>query len=78
MGFITLMSGTGGRWLRAVAGLALIGAGLGPLQGLSGAAAGIVVAAVGLVPAAAGAFDLCIFAPLAGCSISGRVIRRSA
>jgi uncharacterized membrane protein HdeD (DUF308 family) len=55
-----------GRIVRVVAGLALIAAGLLVLGG----AAGIVVAVVGAVPLLAGVFDLCVFAPLFGYSIS--------
>ena len=56
-----------GRITRVVAGLALVGGGLLVLGG----PAGIVVAVVGVVPLLAGAFDVCVFAPLFGYSISG-------
>jgi len=63
-----------GRIVRVVAGLALIAAGLLVLGG----AAGIVVAVVGAVPLLAGVFDLCVFAPFFGYSISGSRTRAAA
>jgi len=56
-----------GRITRVVAGLALIIG--GPL--VLGGSLGIVVAAVGVIPLLAGVFDLCVFAPLFGYSLSG-------
>jgi hypothetical protein len=63
-----------GRITRVVAGLALVAGGLVVLGGLTG----IVVAVVGAVPLLAGAFDMCVFAPLFGCSISGPRTRAAA
>jgi hypothetical protein len=63
-----------GRIVRVVVGLALIAGGLLVLGG----AAGIVVAVVGAVPLLAGVFDLCVFAPLFGYSISGSRTRAAA
>ena len=56
-----------GRLARIVAGLALIGTGLFWFGGTGG----IIIAVVGLAPLLAGAFDLCLFAPLFGHSLSG-------
>jgi hypothetical protein len=69
--FITFMSSNAGRIARIVAGLALIGWGL---LGLGGAA-GIVVAIIGFVPLVAGAVDVCLFAPLFSCPLSGAKVR---
>ena len=63
-----------GRITRVVAGLALIAWGLLVLGG----AAGIAVSVVGAVPLLAGMFDVCVFAPLFGSSISGPRIRAAA
>jgi uncharacterized membrane protein HdeD (DUF308 family) len=63
-----------GRIVRVVAGLTLIAVGLLVLGG----ATGIVVAVVGAVPLLAGVFDLCVFAPLFGYSISGSRTRAAA
>jgi hypothetical protein len=56
-----------GRITRVLAGVALIAGGIL----VFGGTAGIVIAVVGAVPLLAGAFDLCVFAPLFGYSISG-------
>jgi len=69
--FVTFMSSTAGRVARAVAGLALIGWGLAGLGGTTG----IIVAVVGAVPLLAGAFDVCLFAPLFSCPLSGAKVR---
>ncbi len=71
---VKFLISSAGRITRVVAGFALIAGGLlvvgGPL--------GIVVAVVGAVPLLAGAFDLCVFAPLFGYSISGPRTRAAA
>jgi hypothetical protein len=69
--FVTFMSSTAGRVARAVAGLALIGWGLAGLGGTTG----IIVAVVGAVPLLAGAVDVCLFAPLFSCPLSGSKVR---
>ncbi len=69
--FCTFMASTTGRLIRIVAGIALIAWGL---LGLTGTA-GIVVIIIGAVPLVAGLFDICVFAPLFGCSLSGSKIR---
>ena len=72
--FLKYMIAPTGRITRVAAGVALIGWGL---LGLGGAG-GIVVAVVGAVPLLAGALDLCVFAPIFGCSISASKTRASA
>lgn len=69
--FCTFMASTAGRITRIVAGLGLIAWGVWGLGGT----AGIVVAVVGAVPLLAGLFDVCLFAPLFGCPMSGPKIR---
>jgi hypothetical protein len=69
---IGFLASSTGRLVRAVAGIALILIGVLVVQGV----AGWVIAAIGLVPLAAGAFDVCVFAPLAGLPFSGPEIRR--
>jgi len=65
--FCTFMASMAGRIIRIVVGIILIVWGLFGLHG----ALGIVVAVVGAVPLLAGLFDVCIFAPLFGCPLSG-------
>jgi len=69
--FITFMASTPGRIARIVAGVALIAWGLLGLDGTTG----IIVAVVGAVPLLAGLFDICLFAPLFGCPLSGPKLR---
>lgn len=69
MGFVEFMRGSAGRLLRIVAGGALIGAGLGAIRGT----AGIIVAIIGVVPLLAGIFNFCLFGPLFGVDLWGRV-----
>jgi hypothetical protein len=57
MKVVKLMNSPQGRTGRALAGLALIAAGV-----LAGGAGGLVLAIVGLVPLAAGAMGLCLAA----------------
>ena len=71
MPLIKFLASSAGRIVRIVAGLALIAFGLFSLQNT----VGIVLAVVGLVPLLAGVFDFCIFAPIFGASLSGKVIR---
>jgi hypothetical protein len=59
MKVVKLMNSPQGRTGRALAGLALIAAGV-----LAGGTGGLVLAIVGLVPLAAGAMGLCLAAPL--------------
>jgi hypothetical protein len=68
MSFAKFMSGAVGRGIRIVAGLALIGVGLGSMGGANGAA----LAAVGALPLVAGLFNFCLFAPLFGGPFSGK------
>lgn len=60
-----------GRWVRFIAGVALIAVGLG----LIGGTIGVVIAAIGLVPLLAGAFDVCVFSALFGGPLGGAAIR---
>jgi hypothetical protein len=69
--FCTFMASTAGRILRIVVGVVLIAWGLLGLAGTTG----IIVAVIGAVPLLAGLFDICIFAPLFGCPVSGPKIR---
>lgn len=70
MKFAQFMASPAGRWLRILAGAALILTGLF-LQSTGG----YVLAAVGLVPLAAGLFDWCLLAPLLNMPFSGKEIR---
>ncbi len=68
---VSFLASTTGRFVRILAGIALIAWGL---LGLGGTA-GIIVAVIGAVPLLAGLFDFCLFAPLFGNPISGKEIR---
>ena len=72
MSLIKFLATSTGRWIRVIAGAALILLGL-YMQGTGG----IVVAVIGAVPLLAGIFDVCVFAPLFGASFYGKVIRSS-
>jgi hypothetical protein len=69
MGFFRFMASKTGRATRVVGGLALII--IGALIG----GAGWILAVIGLVPLLAGAFDVCVFAPLARKPFSGDRLR---
>jgi len=71
-GFVDFMVSPAGRVGRVVAGVVLILVGLLVLGGT----AGIILAVIGVVPLLAGAFDICIFAPLAAVPFSGKAVRR--
>jgi hypothetical protein len=62
-----------GRWVRIIAGVALIVIGLVWVK----EALGWILAVVGLVPLGAGIFDRCVFAPLSGLPFSGPALRQS-
>ena len=68
------LSSTTGRLGRAVAGMAIIAAGLLAVGGT----VGIVIAAVGLVPLLAGALDVCLFSALFGGPLRGADVRACA
>lgn len=70
---LKFLGGSGGRVVRIVVGLALIGAGLAVIRG----AAGIIIAVVGLLPLAAGVFDFCVLGPLLGLPFLGPRFRRA-
>jgi Inner membrane protein YgaP-like, transmembrane domain len=72
MAFLTFMSSTAGRATRVIAGLALI------IIGLVLGGVGYVLVVVGLVPLLAGAFDVCVFAPLARMPFAGKAFREAA
>jgi Zn-dependent membrane protease YugP len=67
------LAGPTGRWVRAVAGIALIVIGLALVHG----ALGWILAIIGLVPLGAGLFDKCVFAPLFGLPFAGPALRRA-
>ena len=69
--FISFMASTTGRIVRAVAGAILLYVGLQIMSGVGG----IIVALIGVVMLAAGLFDFCLFAPLFGAPLSGKIIR---
>jgi len=69
--FVKFMASTTGRFVRIVAGIALVAWGL---MGLGGST-GIIVAVIGALPLLAGLFDFCAFAPLFGNPLSGIKIR---
>jgi hypothetical protein len=72
MGFAKFMSSTLGRWVRIIAGAALIAIGIFFVTGVWG----IVLAVVGAVPLLAGIFDVCIIgALLLGTPFRGGEIR---
>ncbi len=69
--FISFMASQVGRFARVLVGVALIALGLVGIGGTTGT----IVAVVGAVPLLAGLFDVCLFAPLFGCPLSGAQIR---
>ncbi len=71
VGLFGFLASTAGRWVRALAGIVLILAGLFAIGGT----AGYIVAIIGLVPLLAGASDYCVFAPLARFSFKGSTLR---
>lgn len=75
MKFVGFMSSAAGRVTRGVAGLVIIAAGIS-LYLTGSVTAGAIVAIVGLVPFFAGVFDVCLFAPLFGCPLSGATARQ--
>jgi len=68
--FCTFMASSKGRISRVIAGILIIAFGLG-----FGGPVGVPIALVGAVPLLAGLFDVCVFAPLFGCPMSGPKIR---
>jgi hypothetical protein len=69
MSLIKFLGSTAGRWVRAIAGLALV---------IWGVSAGMtVLTVIGPVVAAAGVFDFCIFAPLFKKPFNGKKLRAS-
>ena len=70
-GFFGFIASPTGRFVRIVAGLALILVGLLAVGGIWG----WILAIVGLVPLLAGLFDRCVFAPLFGLPFVGPHLR---
>jgi hypothetical protein len=73
MQLIKFLASTTGRWIRIIAGIALIAVGLLVVKDTGG----LILAVVGLVPLLAGVLDFCVFAPLFGASFWGKTIRNS-
>jgi hypothetical protein len=69
--FVRFLASGPGRFIRALAGIALIGWGWFGLTGTTG----YTVAVIGLVPLLAGVFDFCVLAPLFGYPFSGARLR---
>ncbi len=68
--FACFMASAAGRWLRIIAGAALIFGGWSMHSGT-----GVIVMVAGLVPIAAGVFDFCLIAPILHAPFWGRQIR---
>lgn len=66
--FAMFMASTAGRWLRIVAGLALIAWG----WSLHDTTAGLILMVVGLAPLLAGVFNVCLIAPIIGAPFAGK------
>lgn len=66
--FVVFMATTAGRWVRIVAGVALIAWGWTMHQTTTG----IVLMVVGLVPLLAGVFNVCLIAPIIGAPFAGK------
>ena len=71
MAIIDFLATTTGRWVRIIAGIALIALGLLFIP----APTGVVVSIIGLVPLIAGVVDVCVFAPLLGRPFTGKQLR---
>lgn len=71
MGLAQFMASTAGRFVRIVAGIALVYLGIAVMGGTGG----WIVAIIGLVPLLAGAFDFCVISPLFGGPFKGSDIR---
>ncbi len=71
MGFARFMSTMTGRFVRIIAGVALLLIGLLAVHGT----VGIILAIVGLVPLVAGLANFCVFAPLFGGPFLGKDVR---
>ena len=71
MGLARFMSGTAGRLMRIIAGVALIAI------GASMGGAGWILAAVGVVAITAGVVNVCLIAPILRAPFSGSKLRSS-
>lgn len=68
---VGFMASRTGRWVRMLAGVALVVGGWS-----SGSRRGKALGLVGLVPLLAGTFDVCLLGPLFGLPMKGEAIRR--
>jgi Protein of unknown function (DUF2892) len=66
--FVVFMASTAGRWVRIVAGVALIAWGWTMHQTTTG----IILMVVGLVPLLTGVFNVCLIAPIIGAPFAGK------
>lgn len=71
-GLFRFLASMAGRFIRVIAGLLLIAAGIWWIAGVGR----WIAIAVGLVPLSAGLFDWCFFAPLAGLPFMGERLRQ--
>jgi hypothetical protein len=71
-GFFRFIASMAGRFIRVIAGLLLIAAGIWWIAGVGR----WIAIAVGLVPLSAGLFDWCFFAPLFGMPFIGERLRQ--
>jgi hypothetical protein len=67
-GFVGFMQSAGGRLLRMVVGIALIGVGIATVGGFWGA----VLVAIGVIFFLVGALGICLVAPLFGYTLTGK------
>ncbi len=74
-GLIKFLASANGRIVRIAAGVVIILLGLLAVWP-SSAVGGLVVVIIGAIPLLAGAFDVCLFAPLAGLPFKGTDIRK--
>lgn len=70
-GFMSFIASPAGRYLRVVAGVIIVFAGL-RAEGTGG----FIIGVIGLVPLLAGSFDKCVIAPLLGGNFDGSIMRK--
>ena len=71
MKFARFMAQPFGRIIRVVAGAAMMGIGLGAVQGTEGT----VLAVVGVLPILTGVFNVCVLGPILRAPLLGRDVR---
>jgi hypothetical protein len=71
--FVQFMASPAGRFLRVIAGSALIVWGLFFTGGFNGK----LIAGIGLLPILTGAFNICVIAPFLGSLINGSKVKAS-